>query len=122
MAVQTQLKKELEGNKWFDHVLTNLQKEPRQSTIDFEIIITQAIVRYLNGAIDFKMFIEIIDRVGDRPDAKAIQEIDGIITQLLSLSQYNANPQINKKSIITTFSDVITQLDKLYKKNYSFIK
>jgi hypothetical protein len=100
-----------EGNKWFNDIIQNLQTTPRHPKIDFEIIIIQAIVRYLNGTLDFALFIDVIKRIGDKQTAQSIPEVNQLITQILPLSQYISDPKANQEEIMDVFNDVVKKLE-----------
>ena len=110
--MKTYIQKDLEGNKWFYETTQDLQSKIKIGVVEIKIIIAEAILQYLIKTISFHMFIEIIDRVGERNELKTSFELEEIITSLLSLSQYGPYPQAKRKHIIICMNDVVNKLEK----------
>jgi hypothetical protein len=110
--MQKLLKRALESTRWFNGALGKLEDAPRFIRTDFEIIIVQAIVRYLNESIDFSMFMEIIERMKTIPKTKTIPPVNEVLTQLSSLSKYSSHPQANREKIVDVIKNVVEKINK----------
>jgi hypothetical protein len=112
MISKSQVEKEIEGNSWFEETADEMQSKKTLSTVDIKIIIAEAITEYLTTAISFNMFIEIMDKVGERKEIGTSSDLTTITTKLLSLSKYGPDPIAHKMSIIEVINDVVNELEK----------
>ena len=112
MKTKSQVEKELKGSEEFSEIIYALETIPILPIITIKIIIAEAIMQYLTHAISFQMFLEIIDRIGERDEIKQDSPLNKIVTTLLSLSRFRSDPQTDKQLIILCINDVMNKLEK----------
>lgn len=110
MKLVSKVEQEIEGNKWFETQIKKIRSETALTEKQLKRFIADAITYYLIDAISFRMFLEVIDQIGERPEVSSTSELQYIITNLLDLSYFTPNQKPQREKIIEKFTTVISRL------------
>lgn len=110
MKLLSKVDQEIEGNRWFEKKRKIIDSNYSVTESKLKTILQEALTYYLIDAISFRMFIKIVDWVGDRAEIQKMTKIEESTNRLLSLSKYSSNSEEHRQEIIETFSNVLTKI------------